>query len=98
MATDEKSLSFPQSGMNRDVHASMLNEQQYTFALNAKVIILNEKNINNSINLTVPYHSFSTVSELAKEYDIEQIIIQGNKKFAENYLDGLKENYNKIIL
>ena len=65
-----------------------------TFALNAKVIILNEKDINNSINLTVPYHSFSTVSELAKEYDIEQIIIQGNKKFAENYLDGLKENYN----
>lgn len=65
-----------------------------TFALNAKVIILNEKDINNSINLTVPYHSFSTVSEIAKEYDIEQIIIQGNKKFAENYLDGLKENYN----
>lgn len=37
MATDEKSLSFPQSGMNRDTHASMLNEQQYTFALNANI-------------------------------------------------------------
>lgn len=65
-----------------------------TFALNAKVIILNEKDINNSINLTVPYHCFSTVSEVAKKYDIEQIIIQGNKKLAQKYLDGLKENYN----
>lgn len=37
MATDEKSLSFPQSGMNRDLHPSTLNEQQYTFALNANI-------------------------------------------------------------
>lgn len=37
MATDEKSLSFPQSGMVRDKHPSTLSDQEYTFAMNANI-------------------------------------------------------------
>lgn len=37
MATDERSLSFPQSGMVRDKHPSTLSDQEYTFAMNANI-------------------------------------------------------------
>lgn len=37
MAVDDKSLSLPQSGMNRDKHPSFLSDQEYTFAMNANI-------------------------------------------------------------
>lgn len=37
MALDNKTIAFPQSGMNRDKHPSSLTEQEYTFAMNANI-------------------------------------------------------------
>lgn len=37
MATDTSQISYPQSGMVRDLHPSQLSESQYTFALNANI-------------------------------------------------------------
>lgn len=36
-AEDNKSISIPQTGMNRDLHPANLTEQHYTFALNANI-------------------------------------------------------------
>lgn len=37
MPLDNKTIAFPQSGMNRDKHPSSLTEQEYTFAMNANI-------------------------------------------------------------
>lgn len=36
-AEDNRSISVPQTGMNRDLHPSSLTEQHYTFAMNANI-------------------------------------------------------------
>lgn len=37
MATDNKNISIPQSGMVRDKHPSSLTNAEYSFALNANI-------------------------------------------------------------
>lgn len=37
MATDTSQISYPQSGMVRDLHPAQLNDSQYTFAMNANI-------------------------------------------------------------
>lgn len=37
VSVDNKTIAYPQSGMNRDSHPSVLKENEYTFALNANI-------------------------------------------------------------
>ena len=66
-----------------------------TFALKANVIIFDNKDLNNSINCSVPYHSFTQVDE----HDVHRVILKGNQKFAQHYKDELEAtlltNYSK---
>lgn len=70
-----------------------------TFALKANVIIFDNEDLNNSINCSVPYHSFTQVAGIIDEHDVHRVILKGNQKFAQYYKDELEAtlltNYSK---
>lgn len=66
-----------------------------TFALNANVILFDEKDLNNSQNLKVPYHAFASVAHVAASQGVTKIIIQGTPEYCEDYKDSLYEELNR---
>ena len=53
-----------------------------TFALKANVIIFDNEDLNNSINCSVPYHSFTQVAGIIDEHDVHRVILKGNQKIC----------------
>lgn len=75
-----------------------------TFALNADVILFDDKDLDNSQHIKVPYHAFGAVAEVAVASKVNRIIIQGTPEYCRDYKDNIEEifmtNYsnNKITV
>ena len=61
-----------------------------TFTLKANAIIFDNQDLNNSINCSVPYHSFTQIIGIIDEHNVHRVILKGNKKFAQHYKDELE--------
>lgn len=61
-----------------------------TFALKANAIIFDNQDLNNSINCSVPYHSFTQIIGIIDEHNVHRVILKGNQKFAQHYKDELE--------
>lgn len=62
-----------------------------TFALNATAILLDNDNLDASTNITVPYHSFSSIADVVDSQGVKRVILKGSPVFLNHYKDGLQE-------
>ncbi len=63
-----------------------------TFALNANVILFDDKDLNNSQHIKVPYHELSEIASLAQAKGVKRIYLQGSPVLCRDYKDNLLED------